>query len=124
LISKNRSHVEPTVYAIPSCVVSLSQASVTVTSASQPSGNAAHADPDAVGELMVVPGYGVLDSLPEGGPDPSVEWDGCRRIKVSRLRTAVDNEWASCPSGPSSALAIQARQLLQRESARLGAHVS
>lgn len=51
--------------------------------------------PDAVGKLMVVPGYGALDSLPEGGPDPSVEWDGLRRIKVSRVRTVVDNEWAS-----------------------------
>ena len=28
------------------------------------------------------------------GP-PDSEWDGLRRIKISRLRTVVDNEWAS-----------------------------
>ena len=44
---------------------------------------------------MIVAGYGHLDSLPGGGAPPDSEWDGLRRIKISRLRTVVDNEWAS-----------------------------
>jgi len=49
--------------------------------------------------FMIVPGYGFLDSLP-GGPHggmspPPSEWDGWRRIKISKLREVVDNEWAS-----------------------------
>ena len=49
----------------------------------------------AAGKLMIVAGYGHLDSLPGGGAPPDSEWDGLRRIKISRLRTVVDNEWAS-----------------------------
>ena len=49
--------------------------------------------------LMIVPGYGFLDSLPggvHGGmPPPSSEWDGLRRIKMSMLERVVDSEWAS-----------------------------
>jgi hypothetical protein len=44
---------------------------------------------------MIVAGYGHLDSLPGGGAPPDSEWDGLRRIKISRLQTVVDNEWAS-----------------------------
>lgn len=51
--------------------------------------------PGAVGELMVVAGYGFLNSLPGGVPPPTSEWDGLRRIKVSRLQRVVDDEWAS-----------------------------
>jgi hypothetical protein len=49
----------------------------------------------AARSLMIVPGYGFLDSLPGGGPPPYSEWDGLRRIKISRLEEVVDNEWAS-----------------------------
>ena len=49
----------------------------------------------AAGKLMIVAGYGHLDSLPGGGRPPDSEWDGLRRIKISRLQTVVDNEWAS-----------------------------
>jgi hypothetical protein len=49
----------------------------------------------AAGKLMIVPGYGFLDSLPGGIPPPYSDWDGLRRIKISRLREVVDNEWAS-----------------------------
>jgi hypothetical protein len=49
----------------------------------------------AAGKLMIVAGYGHLDSLPGGGAPPDSEWDGLRRIKISKLRTVVDNEWAS-----------------------------
>ena len=49
----------------------------------------------AAGKLMIVAGYGHLDSLPGGGAPPDSEWDGLRRIKISRLGTVVDNEWAS-----------------------------
>ena len=45
--------------------------------------------------LMILPGYGDLDSVPGGGPQPVSEWDGWRRIKISKLRRVVDNEWAS-----------------------------
>jgi hypothetical protein len=45
--------------------------------------------------LMIVPGYGHLNSLPGGVPPPDSEWDGLRRIKISRLQRVVDNEWAS-----------------------------
>ena len=49
--------------------------------------------------LMIVPGYGFLDSLPggvHGGmPPPSSAWDGLRRIKMSMLERVVDSEWAS-----------------------------
>jgi hypothetical protein len=45
--------------------------------------------------LMILPGYGDLDSAPAGGPQPVSEWDGWRRIKISKLRRVVDNEWAS-----------------------------
>jgi hypothetical protein len=51
--------------------------------------------PGTAGELMVVAGYGHLDSLPGGVPPPDSEWDGLRRIKISRLRQVVDSEWAS-----------------------------
>jgi hypothetical protein len=49
----------------------------------------------AAGKLMIVAGYGHLDSLPGGGAPPDSEWDGLRRIKISRFGTVVDNEWAS-----------------------------
>jgi hypothetical protein len=49
----------------------------------------------AVGSLMIVPGYGFLDSLPGGVSPPYTDWDGLRRIKISRLREVVDDEWAS-----------------------------
>ena len=49
--------------------------------------------------LMIVPGYGFLDSLPggvHGGmPPPGSAWDGLRRIKMSVLERVVDSEWAS-----------------------------
>jgi hypothetical protein len=49
--------------------------------------------------LMVVPGYGFLDSVPGGPnggmPPPISEWDGWRRIKISRVERVVDEEWAS-----------------------------
>ena len=45
--------------------------------------------------LMILPGYGDLDSLPGVIPSPISEWDGLRRIKISRLQQVVDNEWAS-----------------------------
>lgn len=45
--------------------------------------------------LMLVPGYGDLDSVPGGGPQPLSKWDGWRRIKISKLSRIVDNEWAS-----------------------------
>ena len=35
----------------------------------------------AAGKLMIVAGYGHLDSLPGGGPPPDSEWDGLRRIE-------------------------------------------
>ena len=44
---------------------------------------------------MIVAGYGFLNSLPGGIPPPISEWDGLRRLKISRLRRVVDNEWAS-----------------------------
>ena len=44
---------------------------------------------------MILPGYGDLDSAPGGGPQAVSEWDGWRRIKISKLRRVVDNEWAS-----------------------------
>ena len=49
----------------------------------------------AAGSLMVVAGYGFLDSVPPGARPPISDWDGLRRIKVSRLQDVVDNEWAS-----------------------------
>ena len=51
--------------------------------------------PDAVGKLMVVAGYGFLNSLPGGGRPPRTDWDGLRRIKASRLQRVVDDTWAS-----------------------------
>jgi hypothetical protein len=51
--------------------------------------------PRAARNLMVVAGYGFLDSLPGGVPPPYSDWDGLRRIKISRLEEVVDNEWAS-----------------------------
>jgi hypothetical protein len=45
--------------------------------------------------LMILPEYGDLDSVPGGGPQPNSEWDGWRRIKISKLRRVVNNEWAS-----------------------------
>jgi hypothetical protein len=44
---------------------------------------------------MILPGYGDLDSAPGGGPQPVSEWDGWRRIKISRFERVVDDEWAS-----------------------------
>ena len=44
---------------------------------------------------MLLPGYGDLDSVPGGGPQPLSEWDGWRRIKISKLSRVVDNEWAT-----------------------------
>jgi Trypsin len=49
----------------------------------------------AAGKFMIVAGYGFLNSLPGGIPPPISEWDGLRRLKISRLRQVVDNEWAS-----------------------------
>ena len=49
----------------------------------------------AAGQLMIVAGYGFLNALPDGSPPPISEWDGLRRLKISRLRRVVDNEWAS-----------------------------
>jgi len=51
--------------------------------------------PAAVGKLMVVAGYGFVDSLPGGGSPPESEWDGLRRIKLSRLQQVVDDNWAT-----------------------------
>jgi hypothetical protein len=51
--------------------------------------------PAAVGKLMVVAGYGFVDSLPGGGSPPESEWDGLRRIKLSRLQQVVDDDWAT-----------------------------
>jgi hypothetical protein len=47
------------------------------------------------GSLMVLPGYGDLDSIPGGGPQPRSAWDGWRRIKISRFALVVAPEWAS-----------------------------
>jgi hypothetical protein len=47
----------------------------------------------AAGSLMIVAGYGFLDSLPGGGSPPYSDWDGLRRLKISRLREVVDDEW-------------------------------
>jgi hypothetical protein len=49
----------------------------------------------AAGQLMIVAGYGFLNSLPDGSPPPISGWDGLRRLKISRLGRVVDNEWAS-----------------------------
>jgi hypothetical protein len=53
----------------------------------------------AKGSLMIVPGYGFLDSRPGGAhggiPPPNSEWDGLRRIKISTFERVVDSEWAS-----------------------------
>jgi hypothetical protein len=49
----------------------------------------------AAGSLMIVPGYGHLDSLPGGGTPSYSEWNGLRRLKISRLREVVDHEWAN-----------------------------
>jgi hypothetical protein len=49
----------------------------------------------AAGKLMIVAGYGFLNSLPDGSAPPISEWDGLRRLKISRLRRVVDNEWAT-----------------------------
>jgi hypothetical protein len=49
----------------------------------------------AAGQFMIVAGYGFLNSLPGGGAPPISEWDGLRRLKISRLQQVVDNEWAS-----------------------------
>jgi hypothetical protein len=47
------------------------------------------------GSLRVLPGYGDLDSIPGGGPQPLSEWDGWRRIKISAFAHVVAPEWAS-----------------------------
>jgi hypothetical protein len=49
----------------------------------------------AAGSLMIVAGYGFLDSLPGGGSPSYSDWDGLRRLKISRLREVVDDEWAT-----------------------------
>ena len=49
----------------------------------------------AAGQFMIVAGYGFLNSVPGGIPPPISEWDGLRRLKISRLQRVVDNEWAS-----------------------------
>src|SRR5262245_13015247 len=49
----------------------------------------------AAGQLMIVAGYGFLNSLPDGSAPPISEWDGLRRLKISRLQRVVDNEWAT-----------------------------
>jgi hypothetical protein len=49
----------------------------------------------AAGQLMIVAGYGFLNSLPGGSPPPISDWDGLRRLKISKLRRVVDNEWAT-----------------------------
>ena len=43
---------------------------------------------------LILPGYGDLESAPGGGPQPISEWDGWRRIKISRRERVVDDEWA------------------------------
>ena len=45
--------------------------------------------------LMVLPGYGDLDSAPGGRPQPVSDWDGWRRIKISTFAGVVADEWAS-----------------------------
>ena len=50
--------------------------------------------PSTTSTLMTVPGYGDI-SAPSGKPEPISSWDGLRRIKSSRLKQVVDNEWAS-----------------------------
>jgi hypothetical protein len=47
------------------------------------------------GQLMLVAGYGFLNSLPDGSPPPISDWDGLRRLKISRLQRVADNEWAT-----------------------------
>jgi len=47
------------------------------------------------GSLMVLPGYGDLDSIPGGGPQPLSEWDGWRRINISTFARVVADEWAT-----------------------------
>ena len=49
----------------------------------------------AAGQFMIVAGYGFLNSLPDGSPPPISDWDGLRRLKISRLQRVVDSEWAS-----------------------------
>jgi len=44
---------------------------------------------------MTVPGYGDIESASGGRPQPISAWDGLRRIKSSKLKRVVDNEWAS-----------------------------
>lgn len=51
--------------------------------------------PDATGKTMAVVGYGFLKSSPGGTSPPRSEWDGLRRIKISRLEKVVAREWAS-----------------------------
>ena len=49
----------------------------------------------AAGQLMIVAGYGFLNALPDGSPPPISDWDGLRRLKISRLQRVADNEWAT-----------------------------
>ena len=49
----------------------------------------------AAGQLMIVAGYGHLNSLPDGSAPPISDWDGLRRLKISRLQRVVDTEWAT-----------------------------
>jgi hypothetical protein len=51
--------------------------------------------PSATSILLTVPGYGDIESASGGRPQPISAWDGLRRIKSSKLKRVVDNEWAS-----------------------------
>jgi hypothetical protein len=51
--------------------------------------------PSATSILMTVPGYGDIESAAGGKRQPISEWDGLRRIKSSKLKGVIDNEWAS-----------------------------
>ena len=49
----------------------------------------------AAGQLMIVAGYGFLNSLPDGSAPPISDWDGLRRLKISRLQRVADDQWAT-----------------------------
>ena len=73
----------------------------------------------AAGQFMIVAGYGVLNSLPDGSPPPISDWDGLRRLKISRLQRVVDNEWATLVSAWHRLLRrFRSTHVLQRPSIR------
>jgi hypothetical protein len=43
----------------------------------------------------VVGGAVTVDGQDVSAPPPISEWDGLRRLKISRLQQVVDNEWAT-----------------------------